>query len=143
MYANIFCYAGQVPILRYFEACMHKQEISQTPNVHTLESVERANYLGVTLSEDLSWTPHVDNTAAKALRTLGFLRRNMFHCTDSVRERTYSKTFVKRPFSKRPLVFKTNYRLMRVKSIAKCSKRSILQYFRPSLSNYLSLRYLF
>ena len=102
---------------------MHKQEISQTPNVHTLESVESANYLGVTLSEDLSWTPHVDNTAAKAFRTLGFLRRNMFHCTDRVRERTYSKTCVKRPFSKRPLVFKTNYRLMRVKSIAKCSKR--------------------
>ena len=27
------------------------------------------------------------------------------------------------------LVFKTNYRLMQVKSIAECSKRSILQYF--------------
>ena len=32
------------------------------------------------------------------------------------------------------LVFKTNYRLMQVKSIAECSKGSILQYFRPSLS---------
>ena len=29
----------------------------------------------------------------------------------------------------RKLVFKTNYRLMQVKSIAECSKRSILQYF--------------
>ena len=47
-------------------------------------------YLGVTLSEDLSWTPHEDNTAAKASRTLGFLRRNMSHCTDQVRERTYN-----------------------------------------------------
>ena len=28
---------------------------------------------------------------------------------------------------------KTNYRLMQVKSIAECSKGSILQYFRPSL----------
>ena len=32
------------------------------------------------------------------------------------------------------LVFKTNYRLMQVKSIAECTKGSILQYFRPSLS---------
>ena len=54
------------------------------------------------------------------------------------------------------LVFKTNYRLMQVKSIAECSKGSILQYFRaecskgvirqyfrPSLSYQLSLRHLF
>ena len=31
------------------------------------------------------------------------------------------------------LVFKTDYRLIQVKTIAKCSKGSILQYFRPSL----------
>ena len=38
---------------------------------------------------------------------------------------------------------KTNYHLMQVKSIAECSKGSILQYFRPSLSSHLSLRSLF
>ena len=32
------------------------------------------------------------------------------------------------------MVFKTDYRLIQVKSIAECSKGSILQYFRPSLS---------
>ena len=37
-------------------------------------------------------------------------------------------------------VFKTNYRLMQVKSIAKCYKGSILQYFRPALSNHMALR---
>ena len=41
------------------------------------------------------------------------------------------------------MVFKTDYRLMPVKSIVECSKGSILQYFRPSLSYHLSLRYLF
>ena len=30
----------------------------------------------------------------------------------------------------RKVVFKTEYRLMQVKSIAECSKRSILQYFQ-------------
>ena len=53
----------------------------------------------------------------------------------------YSKTCVKRPLSKdRKLIFKTNYRVMQVKSIADCSKGSILQYFRPALSYHLSLR---
>ena len=37
----------------------------------------------------------------------------------------------------------TDYGLMQVKSIAECSKGSILQYFRPSLSYYFSLRSLF
>ena len=36
------------------------------------------------------------------------------------------------------LFFKTNYCSMQVKSIAECSKGSILQYFRPSLSYNLS-----
>ena len=39
---------------------------------------------------------------------------------------------------RRKLVFKSKYHLMQVKSIAECSKRSILQYFRPSLSYHLS-----
>ena len=38
---------------------------------------------------------------------------------------------------------KTNYCLMQVKSIAECSKGSILQYFWPSLSYHLLLRSLF
>ena len=38
---------------------------------------------------------------------------------------------------------KTNYSLMQVKSIAECSKGSILQSFRPSLSYHLLLRSLF
>ena len=53
----------------------------------------------------------------------------------------YSKTCHSK---RRPkLVFKTDYRLMQVKSIAECSKGSILQYFQPSLSYHLSLRSLF
>ena len=41
------------------------------------------------------------------------------------------------------LVFNTHYRLMQVKSIGECSKGSILQYFRPSLSYHFPLRPLF
>ena len=41
------------------------------------------------------------------------------------------------------LFFKTDYCLMQVKSIAECSKWSILQYFRPSLRYHFPLRPLF
>ena len=41
---------------------------------------------------------------------------------------------------RRKLFLKTDYRLMQVKSIAECSKGSILQYLWPSLSYHLSLR---
>ena len=37
------------------------------------------------------------------------------------------------------LIFKNNYHLMQVKSIAECSKGSIMQYFRPSLSYHFIL----
>ena len=48
---------------------------------------------------------------------------------------------LQRPLEKntKKLVASTNYRLMQVKSIAECSKGSILQYLRPSLSYHLSL----
>ena len=56
----------------------------------------------------------------------------------------YHKTCLKQPLSNRPkLFFKTNYGLMQIKNIAECSKGSILQYFRPSLSYHLSLSSLF
>ena len=39
--------------------------------------------------------------------------------------------------------YKTNYRLMQVKSIEECSKGSILQYFRPSLGYPFVIKSLF
>ena len=66
------------------------------------------------------------------------LKRNLKNKTTTVKPAIsgHSKRRLK-------LVMKTVYHLMQVKSIAECSKGSILQYFRPSLSNHLSLRSLF
>ena len=51
----------------------------------------------------------------------------------SVQKKICSKTCLKRPLKKKTkMVFKTENRLMLVKSIAECSNGSILQYFRPS-----------
>ena len=42
-----------------------------------LESASAANYLEVTISEDRSWSSHIDNTTKKANQTLRFLKRNI------------------------------------------------------------------
>ena len=44
---------------------------------HTLESVDCAKYLGVTIEKNITWSKHIDNIHAKANRLLGFLRRNL------------------------------------------------------------------
>ena len=42
------------------------------------------------ISHDLSWHTHVNATAAKASKTLGFLRRNLSECTQEVKETAYT-----------------------------------------------------
>ena len=57
----------------------------------------------------------------------------------------YSKTCLKRPHKKKTknCFLRPIFCLMQVKSIAECSKGSILQYFQPSLSYHLPVRPLF
>ena len=64
---------------------LHNQRLTET---------DSSKYLGVTFSNDLSWSEHINNTATKANKTLGFLRRNFRRCTPSVKATTY-KTMVR------------------------------------------------
>ena len=43
----------------------------------TLEQVESAKYLGITITDNLEWGQHVSEISPKATKTLGFLRRNL------------------------------------------------------------------
>ena len=61
---------------------------------HTLASVTSAEYLGVTISQDLSWDRHITNICAKANKTLGFLRRNLKISARNLKETAY-KAFVR------------------------------------------------
>ena len=85
------------------------------------------------------WKSHVKVHLYLNIKNI-FLKCDCFSEFFKMRLLIYSKTCVKRPLSKRS---KIGFRLMQVKSIAECSKGSILQYFRPSLNFHLSLRYLF
>ena len=44
---------------------------------HQLKVVDKAKYLGITFTSDLSWNSHIDNITSKANQKLGFLRRNL------------------------------------------------------------------
>ena len=56
---------------------------------HILQQVPENPYLGITISEDLKWTSHINKISRKANSTLGFLRRNLKHCPESCRKTAY------------------------------------------------------
>jgi hypothetical protein len=57
---------------------------------HILQPVDNSKYLGVTISNDRDWGPHINDITTKANKTLGFLRRNMKNCTRKVKTLTYT-----------------------------------------------------
>ena len=56
---------------------------------HTLQSVSHHPYLGVELSSALDWSHHINSKVNKANQTVGFLRRNLGNCPESVKELAY------------------------------------------------------
>ena len=65
------CYTMQVGRKR------HNILNKYTLHDHPLPITDSAKYLGVTISNDLTWNKHVSNITSKANSTLGILRRNL------------------------------------------------------------------
>ena len=61
---------------------------------HILESVQHTKYLGVTISTDLKWNTHIQQTAAKANKSLCFIKRNLKVQSQTIKERAY-QTLIK------------------------------------------------
>jgi len=76
-------------VLRISTSKRYRRETHYYLHGQRLQVVDSAKYLGVTLSEDLQWEKHTQATAAKASRSLGFLRRNLRDCSREVRKSTY------------------------------------------------------
>ena len=55
----------------------HKIQHQYTLHNQTLTPVKHSKYLGVTLSDDLTWRTHISNVVGDASRTLNFLRRTL------------------------------------------------------------------
>lgn len=56
---------------------------------HTLEEVETAKYLGITLHRTLSWNTHIQNITNKANKTRAFLQRNLQSAPRYTKENCY------------------------------------------------------
>ncbi|MCG8047766.1 MAG: reverse transcriptase family protein, partial [Candidatus Thiodiazotropha endolucinida] len=56
---------------------------------HIIASVSSAKYLGVTITDDLSWDTHIQNICNKANRTIGFLRRNLSIGAIAIKQQAY------------------------------------------------------
>ena len=54
-----------------------------------LDTVSHHPYLGVELSSNLNWSLHMENIIGKASRSLGFIRRNLYSCPESVKSQAY------------------------------------------------------
>ncbi len=59
-------------------------------NGQVLKQVTDTAYLGVTLSEHLKWTTHIDSLCRKSNSTLGFLRRNLRFCPEKLKSLAYT-----------------------------------------------------
>ena len=68
-----------------FDYSLHKQ---------TLENVQSAKYLGITISDNMDWGQHISEISSKATNTLGFLRKNLAFAPQSTKEVAY-KTLVR------------------------------------------------
>ena len=55
-----------------------------------LKQTQSHSYLGVEITSDLKWNSHISNITAKANRSLGFIRRNLYSCPSHLKTNAYS-----------------------------------------------------
>ena len=56
-----------------------------------LKIVEQHPYLGLIIDHQLSWKPHVDYVRGKAMKQIGFLNRNLYACSKTLKELSYKQ----------------------------------------------------
>ena len=59
-----------------------------------LAEVKHYPYLGIELSNDLTWGTHITKITGKANRSLNFISRNLYDCLQKIKETAY-KSFVR------------------------------------------------
>ena len=76
-------------VIRIAPRCRKIIDTTYSLHGHTLEVVVHSKYLGVTITESLTWEKHIGNITSNASRTLGFIRRKLRECMPPVKEASY------------------------------------------------------
>ena len=71
------CYVFKITYARTYDQ-------KYTLNGTVLEETQECPYLGVTITANLTWNSHINQIVTKANKTLGFIRRNLFACSQNI-----------------------------------------------------------
>ena len=73
----------------------HHKQILFDYSLHdqSLENVQSAKYLGITISDNMDWGQHISEMSSKAIKTLHLLPRNLAFAPKSTNEVAYKLWF--------------------------------------------------
>ena len=83
-------YPGKCSLIRITTKSRKAKETNNMLYRQTQAIEEFSKYLGVTLTNDLSWNKHVENVAAKGNGTLCFIKHNLRERTKPVKAASYT-----------------------------------------------------
>ena len=66
-----------------------KSDFNYSIHSSIIEYTREAKYLGITISDTLSWNSHINNISKKANGTINFLHRNFKNCSPKVKAGLY------------------------------------------------------
>ena len=98
-----------------------------------LSTSDQHSYLGVTLHNKLSWSPHINNVAAKANRTLNFLKCNLSSCSSAIKATAYLT--IVRPKMEYAAVIWDQFHLNNIQHLDKVQRRAARWVFKIILAN--------
>lgn len=109
-----------------FMRITHKKRpllFSYTANNVLLSEVQEYKYLGVWISNDLSWTKHIDVVTAKCLRKLFFLRHSLKSATPDLRLLAYNSII--RPIMEYAVVIWDPFTRNNIEKLERIQKKAV------------------
>ena len=76
-------------VVDFFDRKTTNKDFTYILRGEKISIVESVKYLGLTLTNNVSWNTHIRNTCGKAFKKFGFVKRIVGKSVEKVRERCY------------------------------------------------------